>query len=998
MSLMGASDVPDIKEKKMNKNNNIIESRHNKSRQTMGFEQRESILPSKEFTDFLSKWSVKNSNNLSKEKTHLNMCPPYGSFSIPESEMENFFDKYEKEINEGKTLGIVEVPIADKNLPLVIDVDLVYSYEDTNDIKLLRRHNNHTIKSIIESFKKVYDKFFTFHNEDNKNKVYWIVSQREEPYISEKNGEKVVKDGIHIMNPMYRSTPSVHRKMRQIVLQDEMLERLIASLGTRNSCNDVFDEAVIYRNGWQMYGSTKPGKAPYDISYILNYHLKMVGQSDIGDNISMVRYLSYWRNTTRNAFPKPEILQMINNEERISFVTDQVTVTEENKKEEKEEKKEKKKPKKQKKQIEVVDSVDPENSEGGIIKKLSILADMFSERRAKIKSLWLEVGNSLKKMMYQDQEEEFLQIWINFSEKFGYFNEKNCRDEWENLDMIYCANLATFKFWAEKDAKTTAYEEMKKNNPKGRKKVIEDDYTHFKRNEVLDYLLKNFNSTHVDVAQTLYLMYESKFVCSSYKHNTWYEFDTSKNRWKEVEGGSSLRSKISKELASEYLRFDKFCEYMSENVGLTECPDLQHYKMKEEEWQKLWENQLAEIGHETWMSNIEGCRDLATKLKTKSFKDNILSEAKELFYDNEFEDKLNENHHLVGFENGVVDLDKHIFREGRPDDFITFSTKTKYLEFYMKSKEYKEIMAFYKQVYLSDEMVEYALKERAHSLHGDNKEEKFFAHIGSGGNGKSKTRELNTQSLGDYVIGFPVTLFTGKRTSSNAPMPELARSKGRRMVYVDEPEEGQRLNMGLMKKLTGGDPVEVRKLYGDVFEFIPQFTITILCNDPPKVPPHDEGTVRRLFCVPHDAKFTENPNPERKNEFKIDKTITHKIKKWKDVYASMLVDYYWKYAEEGLLPPEEVRKFTSEFLSECDSYNEFVEDILVETDDEEYISMQRLYNTFKGWVEERGIIKKPMPFVEFRKYLKKKLRKGDLVKETRLYGYREREAGEVSDS
>lgn len=978
--------------------------------------------PSREFTERLRRWRFSSLNNnindnkiSSRTATHLSMCPPYGKYSIPQGDMEAFFSIYEKELENGSTLGILEKPLPHMEVPLVIDVDLKYSLDsldpetDLKDISSLRRHNFQSIREVLGAYKRVYDKNFYFRHGEDKNQAFWVVTQRSEPYIVEQKGCKFVKDGWHVVNPSLRAIPAVHLQMRSEVLEDKRLSSVIDSLGTIGSVEDVLDEAVINRNGWLLYGSTKPNKEPYKIAYVLDMNLRERSEDDLGA-VSLPRYLSYWRVTTKHAVPIKNVSEKIaetallhndiddqeDQEEDIKVDVKVVPPPSDQKEKEKEgvenkntlremkkklngqsENKSKKKKAKKTQTIEVIEAVNPENAEGGATEKIRVLVDMLAERRASVRSLWVEIGSCLKKLMKIELEKEFLQIWIDFSEKFDTFSEDDCLKVWDSLNRYDGANLPTLKFWASKDSS--------------------DRYKAFKRNEIRQFLTKCLNTTHVDVAQTLYLMYESQFVCASYKNNVWYEF--SKGGWNMIEGGASLRKRISKELAREYIRFREYCLNLSEYAQTDQVPDVVGYDIDDEQWRNIWED-IRMIPSDEWISMAECCSDLVVKLKTKSYKDSILSEAKELFFDNEFEDLLNERHDLLRFNNGVVDLEKRIFREGRPDDFITFTTKTRYVAKHYETEEYKEIMAFLKQIYLTDEMVHYALKERAHTIHGDNTEERIFSWIGGGGNGKSKFRELNVKALGDYAFGFPVTLFTGRRTQSSAPMPEVARAKGKRMAFVDEPEESQRLNMGLLKKLSGGDPMEVRKLYGDVFEFIPQFSITILCNDPPKVPPHDEGTRRRLTCDPHDARFVKNPNPDNPNEFVRDIHLSRKIRKWCDVYATMLVEYYYIYQDEGLNPPDVVMSFTQQFLKECDAYDEFISDTLIETDDEKsFMSLQTLYGTFKHWVEDNGVStsQKSLSFREFRKYLKKKIKKPGLLKETRLYGYRERSPQDLNN-
>jgi phage/plasmid-associated DNA primase len=47
-------------------------------------------------------------------------------------------------------------------------------------------------------------------------------------------------------------------------------------------------------------------------------------------------------------------------------------------------------------------------------------------------------------------------------------------------------------------------------------------------------------------------------------------------------------------------------------------------------------------------------------------KDKILKECAELFYHENFEQTLDEKTHLIGFNNGIFDLNKNQFREGVP--------------------------------------------------------------------------------------------------------------------------------------------------------------------------------------------------------------------------------------------------------------------------------------------------------------------------------------------
>jgi len=916
--------------------------------------------PSKSFIDYLQSKRITSSDE-NMVTTHMSMSQPYGKFHIPKNEIQQFMELYEEEIKKGSTLGIVEKPLSHMDTPLVCDIDFKYKFKDSykgKPLEQLRKHDFLSIKKIVEVYKNIYNTYFTFDKEEDKRQCYFVVSQRESPYIVEKNGDKIIKDGIHIMNFGYRANPQYHQHIRSEILQNKELQEMFQQFENIHTISDIIDEQVISKNGWLLYGSTKPERTPYKVEYILDHNLCESTKDEIGI-VSYPKYLSYWRDSIHAHPIKNTIDTFFTTYLKPShkkWEEGGVTESKENvRSEEKETQK-----KKHIQPIQVLDFEECYELDENRVSQVQNLVQLFSKRRATNEKFWKELGECLFDI--SDGHEKYLDIWKIFTCSYNKFTEEDCNNFWEKQKQQYNFSISTLKFWAYRD------------DQKG--------YERYTRNVIRKFLMRCINTTHVDVSKTLFYMYENQYVCSSIKNNTWYEFK--KHRWNKVESGITLRRRISKELAIEYLTFKKFCSYMINNADDEEFLEKTGYVVDEED-----NEFFSTIEPENWRSMSSICDDVVMKCKTKGYKDSLLGEAKDFFYQADFEEKLDEKHELVGFENGVIDLNKRIFRDGRPDDFITLSTKTKYNGKYKNTEQYKEIMEFLEQIYLTKEMVEYGLKERAVMLHGDNYEERIYTHIGAGGNGKSKWREACSKALGDYVFGFPVTLFTGKLSASSTASPEVARSKGKRMAYVDEPEHNSHFNIGLAKKFSGGDPIETRKLFGDMFEFIPQFSMTLLCNNIPGFPAHDEGAQRRLTITQYCARFIENP--KEKYEFKRDNNLSTKIKQWGDVLASLLVDYFYIYKDEGLKPPTEVTKFTKQFMQECDMYNEFISDTIIPDEENAFILIKDLYERFKQWVEENGVgSRRLMSLREFKKYIQKKIPNPESVCENKIFGYSEK--------
>ena len=68
-------------------------------------------------------------------------------------------------------------------------------------------------------------------------------------------------------------------------------------------------------------------------------------------------------------------------------------------------------------------------------------------------------------------------------------------------------------------------------------------------------------------------------------------------------------------------------------------------------------------------------------LKQSATIDRIFKLCKNEFYDPEFEEKLNENRDILGFDNGVYDLKNSCFRDGHPEDYLTFTVGYDYEEY-----------------------------------------------------------------------------------------------------------------------------------------------------------------------------------------------------------------------------------------------------------------------------------------------------------------------------
>ena len=91
----------------------------------------------------------------------------------------------------------------------------------------------------------------------------------------------------------------------------------------------------------------------------------------------------------------------------------------------------------------------------------------------------------------------------------------------------------------------------------------------------------------------------------------------------------------------------------------------------------------------------------------------------------------------------------------------------------------------------------------------------------------------------------------------NRQTDDLAKLVGTRLVAATEPEKGQRLAEGKIKRITGCDRIACRELYGNLFEYEPQFKLFLATNDPPEFSGGDYSISRRIRVIEFPVTFEE---------------------------------------------------------------------------------------------------------------------------------------------
>ena len=316
-------------------------------------------------------------------------------------------------------------------------------------------------------------------------------------------------------------------------------------------------------------------------------------------------------------------------------------------------------------------------------------------------------------------------------------------------------------------------------------------------------------------------------------------------------------------------------------------------------------------------------------------KTNLIKEAEHM---SPIENKdLDTDLYLFNTPNGVLNMKTGELLQHSADRFISKMSLTEYTD----KCDCPLWTEFVETIFAGDrELIRYIQKAVGYSLTGSTAEQVAFFLYGTGGNGKGVFIETIAHIAGSYASNIQAdSLMVKGSTASGQANSDIARLIGARFVTSSEPNEGVKLNEGLIKQLTGEDRVTARRLYGNEFEFRPQFKIWLSTNHKPIIRGTDNGIWRRMRLIPFEVQI-----PEEKQ----DKNLKHKLLKETPGILAWAVEGFLMYLKEGLAVPASIKKATAEYRNEMDVVTAFLENCTRNNEDAE-IPASELYKAYTDW-------------------------------------------------
>ncbi|MCJ7801997.1 MAG: phage/plasmid primase, P4 family [Candidatus Marinimicrobia bacterium] len=904
----------------------------------------------KDLNEFLAKHSAKNEQKVGEVSSSTHTRIPdkdhniyAGSYIIPTNELQLFYGLYYESIFVQKRKEYLTERQLENGGPMAVDFDFRYNHDVT-----ARPHTAEHICDMVCEYSEQLKGCYII--EPDKPFSVFIF---EKPHVNRLADGSLTKDGIHMIIGM-----QIDHCM-QTLIREKMIEQLAEvwqDLPLINTWDSVLDEGISKgKTNWQLFGSRKPGNEAYELTH---HYIMTVDPTD-GEFKMDEEDVSKF--DLKNSFEKLSVQY----DKHPKFELNPKIVDEYNKKLGNKASKIKKASSKIKMNL-LVDNEDESFGEDYI--SLNDIKDKGTLERAvtqmingllsneyelkethdftqALPSKYYDPGSHLLNRQVafalKHTDDRLFLSWVQLRSKAADFDYNSIPE----LHALWKKFTRANQDGAKVTRKSIMYWLRKDNQP---------EYEKIKHSTAEFYLEKAYETaTEYDVAMVLKQLYKDRYVCVSYdKKGIWYQFRN--HRWV-TDKGLSLRSKISEEL---YVLLASKVERLQKEM----------FEYQDDDDRKAFLQKKMKV-----------IVDLSIKLKRTNDKNNIMREAAEIFYDAEFVRNMDTNKYLMCFNNGVVDFMNKEFREGYPEDYITKTTKINYIPYDTSNAEFNvtvgEIETFMSKLFPVPDLNRYMRDHLASCLIGANKNQTFNVYHGSGSNGKSIMADLMSVTLGEYKGTVPITLVTDVRGKIGGTSDEVLKLKGVRYAVMQEPSKGVKLNEGIMKELTGGDPIQARGLYSESEIFEPQFNLVVCTNNLFDIESNDDGTWRRIRKCDFMSKFIDEGESYTDNTpyiYPKDKSLKDKLPALAPVFASMLVKRAF---ETGGIVENcvTVENASNKYRRGQDHIAAFVGEMIIQTENpSKYVNKSGLNSAFKKWYEETQGSRKAPKAEELHEYMNKK--------------------------
>jgi len=302
-----------------------------------------------------------------------------------------------------------------------------------------------------------------------------------------------------------------------------------------------------------------------------------------------------------------------------------------------------------------------------------------------------------------------------------------------------------------------------------------------------------------------------------------------------------------------------------------------------------------------------------------------------------------DNSVLVNLQNGtfLINETETVLLNFNADDFLTYQ-----LSFHYSPEAKAPLFQKYLDRVLPEKDAQIVLAEYLGYIfikHGNSKLklEKALLLYGSGANGKSVFYEIVMALLGrENISSFTLDQLTDKEGLKRAQIADKL------LNYASEIGTGMATDY--FKRLTSGEPVDARRLYGDPFDIYQYAKLMFNCNELPRQTENTNAFFRRFLIIHFNQTIPEEEQ---------DKELPNKI-----IDNELSGVFNW--ALEGLQRLLRQGKFSycrsseailNEFRTESNSVELFFREENYQKDNEAHIYIRDIYPEYRQFCIEDGL-------------------------------------------
>lgn len=452
---------------------------------------------------------------------------------------------------------------------------------------------------------------------------------------------------------------------------------------------------------------------------------------------------------------------------------------------------------------------------------------------------WINVGQALKNELKNEANKYF----INWTNDFGSPNKKKEAYDYITKHIKYVAKLdkkrltkASLHYWAKENDKDL-YNEL---FPKPVVNVSNED-------DELETVIAS--GTEYDIAVYLNKLCGNKFVCIDVnKKGSYYCFNDN-NLWELDEGGTPIRQFISNEL------YNKLNDYIVV---------LKSIEASTEEVRVLLDKKIKVVG------------EIAIRLKKTGDKDHILREFADITKNTSFGNDMNKAKYLLPVLNKKIFNMKTLAIEDRTIEHkFSYECDANFKE--INEDEFADINQYFLDLFCGKQDTVDCVIDILKSIFSGDTLRYIFFFTGKGMNGKSLLFKILSQIFKGAMDTIATNVILDLKMN-NQITTEFEKLDKCRLGYITELKDDDKLNETTIKKISGGDPIDLRALFKTNATINPTANLGVLTNVLPRFK-KEKAIVDRIIVIPFLNTFEVDSEFETKMLLKKDLIFSYIMSK-----------------------------------------------------------------------------------------------------------------------